>query len=77
MNNNSRIDPKILLMFSGGLDSTGVFWKLIQEKEELHVHHLYLVNKENRAKAEDKAVKDIVDYMKKIRDIKGFYIVCT
>jgi 7-cyano-7-deazaguanine synthase in queuosine biosynthesis len=62
------IKPKILLMFSGGLDSTGVFWKLIQEKEQLHVHHLYLVNKENRAKAEDKAVKDILDYMKKIRD---------
>jgi len=60
--------PKILLMFSGGLDSTGVFWKLIQEKEHLHVHHLYLVNKENRAKAEETAVKNIVDYMKKIRE---------
>jgi len=57
----------ILLMFSGGLDSTGVFWKLIQEKEELHVHHLYLSNKENRAEAEAVAVKNVVDYMKKIR----------
>jgi len=47
----------ILLMFSGGLDSTGVFWKLIQEKEKLHVHHLYLSNKENRAEAEAVAVK--------------------
>lgn len=61
------IKPKILIMFSGGLDSTGVFWKLINEKEEIHVHHLYLTNKENRAKAEDKAVRNIVDYMKKIR----------
>lgn len=59
--------PHVLLMFSGGLDSTGVFWQLIQEDHSLHVHHLYLVNKENRAKAEDKAVKDIVEYMKQIR----------
>lgn len=62
------IKPTILIMFSGGLDSTGVFWKLINEKEELHVHHLYLVNKENRAKAEDVAVKNITDYMRKIRN---------
>jgi 7-cyano-7-deazaguanine synthase in queuosine biosynthesis len=60
--------PNVLLMFSGGLDSTGAFWKLLQEKEKIHVHHLYLVNKENRALAEDKAVKDIIDYMKKIGD---------
>lgn len=55
---------KTLLMFSGGLDSTGVFWKLIQEKKPIHVHHLYLVNRENRAKAEDEAVKNIIKYMK-------------
>lgn len=59
--------PKVLIMFSGGLDSTGVFWKYINECENLHVHHLYLVNKENRARAEDKAVRDIVEYMLKIR----------
>lgn len=60
--------PKILLMFSGGLDSTGVFWKLINEKEEIHVHHLYLSNRENRAEAESIAVDGIVRYMKKIRE---------
>jgi 7-cyano-7-deazaguanine synthase in queuosine biosynthesis len=55
-------------MFSGGLDSTGMFWKLINTKEPLHVHHLHLKNKENRLEAENKAVLDIVAYMKKIRD---------
>lgn len=60
--------PNILVLFSGGLDSTGVLWKLIHSKEELLVHHLYLSNKENRAEAEAIAVKDIVKYMKKIRD---------
>lgn len=62
------MDAKILLMFSGGLDSTGVFWKLINQQEEIHVHHLYLSNKENRAEAESIAVKSIVQYMKKIRN---------
>lgn len=59
--------PSVLIMFSGGLDSTGVLYKLINSKEELLVHHLYLSNKENRAEAEAVAVKKIVDYMKKIR----------
>lgn len=59
--------PTVLIMFSGGLDSTGVFLHYINRNEQLHVHHLYLVNKENRALAEDKAVKEIVAYMKNIR----------
>ena len=58
-------------MFSGGLDSTGVFWRLIKSQKTLHVHHLYMVNRENRAKAEDRAVRDIVAHMKGIRDF-GF-----
>lgn len=60
--------PKILVMFSGGLDSTGVLYRLMKSKEELLVHHLYLSNKENRAEAESFAVKNVVDYMKKIRE---------
>lgn len=57
-----------LLMFSGGLDSTGVFYKLIKEKVKLHVHHMNLINKENRCEAERIAVKNICDYMKNIGD---------
>lgn len=63
-----NIKPTILLMFSGGLDSTGALWKLIRTKEELLVHHIYLCNKEKRAEAENKSVKDIIAYMKNIRD---------
>lgn len=59
----------ILLMFSGGLDSTGVFYKLMMDKRKIHVHHLHLMNKENRQAAEDIAVKKICEYMKKI----GFF----
>jgi 7-cyano-7-deazaguanine synthase in queuosine biosynthesis len=62
------VKAKTLIMFSGGLDSTGVLWKLIHTDKDLYVHHLYLANKENRAEAEDKAVKSIIEYIKKIRD---------
>lgn len=58
-------------MFSGGLDSTGVLWRYINGTESIHVHHLYLVNRENRARAEDRAVAEIVAHMKKVRDF-GF-----
>ena len=60
----------ILLMFSGGLDSTGVFYKLIQEKKQIHVHHMNLINKENRNEAEKISVKNICDYMKKIGEFE-------
>ena len=55
-------------MFSGGLDSTGVFWKLVQEKKQIHVHHMNLINKENRCDAEKLAVQNICNYMKKITE---------
>ncbi len=56
----------ILLMFSGGLDSTGALWQLLQNKENrVHLHHLYLVNKEKRAEAEQRAVKNILLYISK------------
>lgn len=56
--------PDTLLMFSGGLDSTGLFWMLMREGCSLHVHHLRLFNVENRALAEDRAVSRVVEYMR-------------
>jgi 7-cyano-7-deazaguanine synthase in queuosine biosynthesis len=63
--------PTALIMFSGGLDSTGVLWKYANDHEDFHVHHLHLVNKENRASAENSAVRSIVDYFGKMRNF-GF-----
>lgn len=60
--------PNILLMFSGGLDSTGAFWKLINQENDLHVHHMHLINKEKRSDAESIAVNEIINYMKKIKN---------
>ncbi len=56
--------PSILLMFSGGLDSTGAFWKLLQEKNKIYVHHMHLKNIENRFIAEKVATENILNYMK-------------
>ena len=55
-----------LLMFSGGLDSTGAFWQLMQDKQNIHVHHMNLKNVEQRSIAESKSTADIVNYMKNI-----------
>lgn len=59
-------------MFSGGLDSTGALIRLLTETEEpIHVHHIILKNIENRWRAEDKAVEDILDFcQKKYRPFK-------
>jgi 7-cyano-7-deazaguanine synthase in queuosine biosynthesis len=57
-------------MFSGGLDSTAVFYKLIQDKTPLYVHHINFFNAENRMKAESVAVKKICEYMNKIGNFK-------
>jgi 7-cyano-7-deazaguanine synthase in queuosine biosynthesis len=60
-----------LLMFSGGLDSTGALWELLKNKEnKIHLHHLYLLNKEQRAEAEQKAVKNILSYISQSHEVK-------
>ena len=55
-------------MFSGGIDSTGVLHQLLtNEQFEDHpiiIHHIQIHNRENRAKAEARAVKAILSYYK-------------
>lgn len=56
----------ILVMFSGGLDSTAVLYEVLTETEEdIHVHHIILRNKEFRWEVESIAVKSISDYLSK------------
>jgi 7-cyano-7-deazaguanine synthase in queuosine biosynthesis len=48
-------------MYSGGLDSTAMLVKLLEEtKDELRVHHIRLANREQRSAAEQAAVERIV-----------------
>lgn len=60
--------PNTLLMYSGGLDSTGAFYKMLRDGRKLHVHHMNLQNIEHRAKAESHSVHQIIQYMKSLGD---------
>ena len=48
--------PTILAMYSGGLDSLGMIYKLLTDPEYndygLHIHHVHNRNVEDRARAE-------------------------
>ncbi|ABW67942.1 hypothetical protein [Desulfosudis oleivorans] len=61
-------EKKILCMYSGGLDSLGVLYRLLTEPEYadfgLHVHHMHLKNVENRALAESKAIQATFRYFR-------------
>ncbi|MEQ6168534.1 7-cyano-7-deazaguanine synthase [Ekhidna sp. MALMAid0563] len=68
MNQTKTEKATILCMFSGGIDSTGVLHQLLtNEKFEEHpiiLHHIHIHNRENRARAELQAVKEILAYYK-------------
>ena len=59
----------ILCMYSGGLDSAGALYRLLAADEysefRIHVHHMHLVNRENRWKAEklatERTLKTFID----------------
>jgi hypothetical protein len=59
----------IFCMYSGGLDSLGMLYKLLTDTDympyQIHVHHIHLMNAENRDKAERKAVDDTLSYFRK------------
>jgi 7-cyano-7-deazaguanine synthase in queuosine biosynthesis len=54
------MEQTILAMYSGGLDSLGMLYKLLTESEykdyKIHVHHVHNKNVENRHRAEAIAV---------------------
>ncbi len=48
-------------MFSGGMDSTAMLLKLLEETDhELHVHHVRMLNRQGRDGAEQQAVEAIL-----------------
>lgn len=60
--------PSILSMFSGGVDSFGVLYRLLTADEfkdyRIQVHHMHLINRENRALAEKGAVEKALMHFK-------------
>lgn len=63
-------------MFSGGLDSTGVLYRLLTADEfmdfDVHVHHMHVVNRENRAPAEGEAVFKLLRLFRGADMYRGF-----
>lgn len=52
-----------LVMFSGGLDSVALLANILTAtRHRLHVHHIEINNIENRAEAENNAIRLIMDY---------------
>lgn len=56
----------ILCLFSGGLDSTGVLYRLLTDEQyakyDIQVHHINLVNVEQRHIAEARAVAECIHW---------------
>lgn len=66
--NNIYVKKNILVMFSGGLDSTTALYKLLKEtNHNIYAHHIILKDKSDRWKYELKASRDIIKYLKNIR----------
>lgn len=60
---------KILCLYSGGIDSTAMLWKITQDSQysdyDILVHHVHIINQTNRFNAEKKAVDKIIPLLKK------------
>ena len=69
MEQRKKDKPTILIMYSGGIDSTGVLHQLMTNEKyvdhPLIVHHIHIWNRENRAKAEAAAVNTVLSYYQK------------
>ena len=70
------MNPVILSMYSGGLDSVGVLYRLLADDQfadfDVHVHHMHVVNRENRAVAEERAVAKTLALFKEGVDYRPF-----
>jgi 7-cyano-7-deazaguanine synthase in queuosine biosynthesis len=62
--------PTILAMYSGGLDSLGMVYKLLTETQyadyRIHIHHVHNKNIENRHRAEAIAVEHAIRELQRL-----------
>lgn len=66
---NSKKKKNVLVMFSGGLDSTTALYKLLKDTDyNIYVHHVLLKDTTSRWKYENKACHQILTYLKNIRN---------
>ena len=64
------MEQQILAMYSGGLDSLGMIYKLLTEPEykdySLHIHHIHNHNVEDRSRAEGIAVSLALNELRRL-----------
>tara|TARA_R100000008_G_C3534929_1_gene141423 strand:+ start:217 stop:825 length:609 start_codon:yes stop_codon:yes gene_type:complete len=63
---------KTVVLWSGGVDSTGALYKILKEyDDEVVAHHIHFVNRENRWEAEKKSIDKMIPWLKtNIRDFE-------
>lgn len=64
--NENRKNIRSLVMFSGGLDSVALLANILAETDHLvHVHHIEITNRDGRTEAENIAVGQTLDYIRR------------
>ena len=65
-----QIKPTILAMYSGGLDSLGMLYKLLTDPAykdyDFHIHHVHNSNVENRDRAESVVVSMVLEELERL-----------
>jgi len=63
-------NPKTVVLWSGGVDSTGALYKILKDyPDEVFAHHIHFKNIENRWEAEKESVDKMIPWLRKnVRD---------
>lgn len=69
--------PKILCLYSGGLDSAGALWRIINDKaysnHQILIHHVHILNATGRYFAEKQAVEQTIPLFRKYTHHQLYY----
>ena len=63
-------NPKTVVLWSGGVDSTGALYKILKDyPDEVFAHHIHFKNIENRWEVEKESVDKMIPWLRKnVRD---------
>ena len=63
-------NPKTVVLWSGGIDSTGALYKILKDyPDEVFAHHIHFKNIENRWEVEKESVDKMIPWLRKnVRD---------
>ena len=61
----TRRKEKVVVMYSGGMDSVSLAWSLLEHTQHaVHIHSIHLDNSEGRFKAEAQAIHQSINWLK-------------